>query len=164
MGYTFTIGEAEIESFDDYIRIGAVGAVDMDAPAHDDFVGQSNSRSPSYTGWSEFCREAGITELFYGQGWSREERRHLEPSATFHRESIYLAEHPGCARIIPGDLTYVREARKAYLEKNPGAVPGFQDEIGVDNGTDSTLARLIWLEFWLDWALKNCKIPVIQNT
>jgi hypothetical protein len=29
---------------------------------------------------------------------------------------------------------------------------------------DGNLARLRWLEWWVDWALKNCKLPAVGNT
>jgi len=73
MGYTLTIGEAKLsyEPEDLYLTIEAEGATHEDAPDHDRFTGKSNSRSPSYTAWADFCREAGLYELFYGQGWDR---------------------------------------------------------------------------------------------
>lgn len=163
MGYTLTVGEAHIEVYDDYICIAAEYATSDDAPTHCHFTKNSNSRSPSYTAWSEFCKEAGITELFYGNGWSREERRYI-PNQEFYRETIYFGDHPGAAVIIPQDLNYIRAARERREATNGGREPGFWDDNGVDNGKDHVLARLLWLEFWIDWALKNCENPVIQNT
>jgi hypothetical protein len=163
MGYNLTIGEAVIEVNDEYVRIAAEFAESDDAPTHCHFTKNGNSRSPSYTAWSEFCKAAEIYELFYGEGWSREERRYI-PKQDFYRETVLLGEHPGAAVIIPADLTYIRDARIKRELINGGREPGFWDDDGVDNGKDHVLARLLWLEFWFDWALKNCENPVIQNT
>lgn len=166
MGYNFKIGNAclRYEKGDEYINIDVESATHPDAPAHDEFVGIGNMRSPSYTAWSDFCREAGIFELFYGQGWSREDRRNMECTEDFHRESPLIASHPGAMALIPGDLEFVRAARIKREQTNGGKPPGFWNDDGTDNGNDPTLARLLWLEFWFDWALANCEIPTIKNT
>jgi hypothetical protein len=166
MGYTFTIGNARLRYHkgDESISIEAVPATHQDAPAHDPFVGIGNSRSPSYTAWTDFCKDAGIYELFYGQGWSREDRRYLPCSEGFHREKPLRDEHPGAVPLLPADLEYVRAARIRREKTNGGRPAGFWEDDGTDNGNDHTLARLLWLEFWIDWALENCEIPIIQNT
>lgn len=163
MGYNLTIGEAVIDCSDEYIHIDAEYASHPDAPAHCPYTKNGNSRSPSYTAWSDFCKAAEIYELFYGEGWSREERRYI-PKQDFYRETILIADHPGAAVIIPQDLDYIRAARERRAANNGGREPGFWDNEGVDNGKDHVLARLLWLEFWVDWALKNCKNPVIHNS
>ena len=172
MGYTLTIGNAALryDADDLYLCIEAEGATHPDAPDHDKFTGKGNSLSPSYTVWSDFCRDAGIYELFYGQGWSREERRYLECSEDFHRETPLLAHHPGYAPICRADLDFVKAARERREQSNGERPPGFFDYGAetdwkeVDNGTDPVLARLVWLEFWLEWALGNCAIPIIENS
>lgn len=166
MGYNLTIGEANLDydASDLRIRIRAKFATHPDAPTHDDYVGNGNSRSPGYGAWSEFCKEAGITELFYGTGWSREERRYKECSESFHRETPLLANHPGAQPICQGDLDYVRQARIRREQTNGGKEPGFWDDDNRDNGKDPQLARLLWLEFWFDWALKNCQMPIMENS
>jgi hypothetical protein len=172
MGYNISIGQAEIEYDQDllYMTIGVENATHVDAPDHDPFTGNGNSRSPSYTTWSDFCKDAGITELFYGQGWSREDRWYRPCSDDFHRETPILRDHPGAQPINEHDVEYVQRKLADYKELHPDAIPGFWDygkETDwkvVDNGTDPVLARFIWLEFWMDWAVKNCKQPVIANT
>ena len=163
MGYNLTIGEASIKVDDEFIYIGAEPASDSDAPDHCPYTGKGNTRSPSYTAWSDFCKQAGVYELFYGDGWSRTEMRNI-PKYDFYRETILLQDHPGAAVIIPEDLEYVRKARKNYEINNGGKEAGFWDEYDVDNGKDPTLARLLWLEFWIEWALKNCKNPIMANS
>jgi hypothetical protein len=170
MGYDIAIGEARIRYHkgDEHIDIDVVHTTHPDAPAHCPYTGIGNSRSPSYTAWSDFCKDAGIYELFYGQGWSRDERRYLGCSEDFHRETPLLSEHPGAFALLPADLEYVRAARIRREQTNGGKPAGFWDydiERGeIDNGNDHVLARLLWLEFWIDWALKNCEIPTIKNT
>lgn len=170
MGYNISIGNAVLDytKGDEYIRITVEPAANDNAPDHCPYTGKGNSRSPSYTAWSDFCRNAGIEELFYGQGWSREERRYLSCSDNFHRETPLLAEHPGAFALLPADLEYVTAARTRREQTNGGKPPGFWDydqERGeIDNGTDHVLARLLWLEFWMKWALENCERPAIGNT
>jgi hypothetical protein len=85
-------------------------------------------------------------------------------SEAFHRETPLIADHPGAVPLLPGDLEYVRAARIRREQTNGGRPPGFWEDDGTDNGNDHTLARLLWLEFWIDWALDNCEVPIIQNT
>ncbi len=169
MGYTITIGNGVLgyTKGDEHLRIRAERATHADAPAHCPYTGNGNSRCPSYTAWHDFCKDAGIHELFYGQGWSRDERRYLECGDEFHRETPLLAEHPGAFALLPADLEYVRAARVRREATNEGKPPGFWDYDArgeVDNGKDHVLARLLWLEFWIDWALTNCTIPTIENS
>jgi hypothetical protein len=35
--------------------------------------------------------------------------------------------------------------------------------LGFKDGQDFHGARLVWLEWWVRWALDNCKVPVIYN-
>jgi hypothetical protein len=170
MGYNITIGNAYLQYTrgDEHMSIMVEAATNENAPDHDPFTGKGNSRSPSYTAWHDFCREAGIHELFYGQGWSREERRYLECSEGFHRETPLLAEHPGAFPLFHEDLQYITAARIRRQQTNGGRPPGFwdwDDERGeIDNGNDHVLARLVWLEFWIEWALGNCERPAIANS
>lgn len=166
MGYNITVGQAEIfyDKEDLFIRLGAEFAEQEAAPDHDKHTLKGNSRSPGYIAWHEFCKDAGITKLFYGQGWSMDARSYLPCSDAFHRETPLLRDHPGAQPIGPKDLAYIRAARKTREETNGGRPPGFWEDDGVDNGKDPTLARLLWLEFWFDWAIKNCSMPVVANS
>jgi len=170
MGYNITIGEADLfyEQEDLALWIEAQGATHPDAPSHCRFTGNGNSRSPGYIAWSEFCKEAGVTELFYGGGWQYP--GYAPCSDGFHRETCLLHEHPGAQVIGKDDADYLTRKLAEYRQKHPNAVPGFWDWgkhtewKEVDNGTDPTLARLMWLEFWFRWAVENCKRPIVQNS
>lgn len=162
MGYTFKIGNAvpEFSKDDDYLmaRWAVQPTTHPDAPTfpNDQMTGNSNIRSPSYTGWYEFCKDTGIYDVFY------------EASKQLH------AGHPGCVLLKQSDLDMVRKAREEW-QKTTTLPPGFEgwpvyDEISremrsPDQGKyDGYLARLIWLEWWMEWALNNCETPAIQNT
>lgn len=172
MGYTLTIGEATMEHHPEYasLRVGAERMTHPDAPKHCPYTKDSNSRSPSYSGWEDFCKEAGpaVYELFYGGGWNDGHYVCVD-NPDNPREAPIMAEHPGYAVLTPYDLKVFREARQRREKTNGGKPPGFFDEDpktfkSIDNGTDATLARLLWLEFWTEWALKNCKVPILENT
>lgn len=153
MGYTFTIGNAVPSHSKDNFPCLYAGwkvepATHPDAPTfpNDEMTGNSKSRSPSYGAWVDFCRDAGIYGLFY------DERGRL------------LGGHPGCVGIDQDfaggvSLALRRVRAKATLP------PGFEgwDYKGPPR-YDYTLARLMWLDFWVRWALENCETPAIQNT
>jgi hypothetical protein len=162
MGYTFKIGNAEPEfSKEDgklYAAWTVSGTKSEDAPTFpgDELTGNGNSRSPSYSVWPEFCRAAGIYDLFF------DDRGDL------------IGGHPGCILITDRHLSEVRAASKrmqAAATKPPGfcGYPKFDREsrkwITPDEGVyDHNLARILWLEWWMEWAVKNCDTPAIQNT
>lgn len=168
MGYTLTIGNAKlkVDKEDLILDIDVEGFASDDAPTfpNDQVTGNTSSRSPSYTAWHGFAEVAGITNLFYGGGWDRDLRGYRSCPEDYHREEGLLAHHPGAALLCDKDLEVVREARKKWEDDHPGAVPGFDGWSGEKTGLDYILARLLWLEFWIDWALKNCEVPALGNT
>lgn len=162
MGYNFTIGNAVPEFRNEDGELSArwvvEGASSDDAPTfpNDDATGNGNGRSPSYSVWADFCRDTGLYDLFY------DERGHLH------------AGHPGCVMLKRSDLERVKEARDEW-QKKATLPPGFagypefnkekQEWEHADDGKyDGALARLIWMEWWMAWALDNCETPAIQNT
>jgi hypothetical protein len=153
MGYTFTIGNASPKfSKDDFPYLSArwevEGATHPDAPVfpNDEMTGNSNSRSPSYTVWSDFARETGLYQFFY------DDRGHLN------------AVHPGCIGLTKEDADLISAALARY-QVSALLPPGFE---GWDyNGParyDYHLARLIWLDWWVRWAVENCETPAMENT
>lgn len=99
MSYSLKIGEAELEyeKEDLFLRISAKLISSPNAPDHDRYIGQTNERSPSYSGWHEFCREVDLETLFFGSGWSREQRCYLPCPEGYHRENPLIKDHPGYA-------------------------------------------------------------------
>lgn len=149
MGYSFTIGNGVMVKHSDMFSRWEVEDVELaSAPRFDDdeMTGRSNSRSPSYSGWESFCRAAGssVFNLFY-----RTPDGHTG-------EGTLIPEHPGAAKIEQKHVDVIAAALEAC--KKRGTVAGFRE------GQDSTLARLMWLHFWFNWAVENCENPMIQNT
>lgn len=143
MGYKITIGDLTLDTETGAPTVAYTARAD--APDHDPAVDVGNVRRPSYTAWEAFCRISGLEPLFFGC------------PAGGHRETGLMAEHPGIARLLPGDLEAVRDARVARQSAMGEIDPGFGP------GEDQTLARLIWLEYWIEWAVSNCANPSLAN-
>lgn len=170
MGYNLKIGEAKIHFDSEYaaVRIETDGFKNPDAPTfpNDTMTENTSWRFPSYTGWSEFCKESGLYPLFYGKGWDPVYRQNVTDEETIPwRERPILDHHPGVALIVFKDLDFIRKCLKQYKKTAPKKKPGFEGWNGEDADVyDPILARLIWLEYWFDYALKNCKVPVMTNS
>ncbi len=153
MGYTFIIGNATVNaSKEDFPELHAAWDVEEmehpEAPTfpNDEVTGRSNVRCPSYSVWADFCDKVGITELFY------DERKNLH------------AGHPGCIGITAEWADAVHKARVKYEGKS--TLPaGFEDDWGYrgEPNYDYHLARIIWLDWWTQWAIANCETPAIAN-
>jgi len=162
MSYSIYIGAGEPEHDTEDCQLSARWVVESvthdEAPEfpNDAMTGKSNSRHPSYSGWSDFCDEAGLYDLF------------------FDKEVGLMSSHPGCEMI---QERHVAEVKKALCRWRKSAVkpPGFSG-FGVYNKVtecwettdegkyDHILARLIWLDYWMTWALETCEVPAIHNT
>ena len=147
MGYYIAIGNA-VPKFDKddgelYARWVVEETSNENAPS---FIGDvctenRNIRLPSYTGWGEFCDKVGLTELFYD------------------RYEGLFRQHPGCVMITQEHYQTVVDALEEY-QKHTKRPPGY-DEFG---NYDYNFARLMWLEYWMKWALENCETPAIFNS
>jgi hypothetical protein len=153
MGYNFIVGNAVPKhSKDDFPELRASWQVEIvelpEAPSFpNDVANHSNYRSPTYSAWANFCRNTGLYEFFY------DECGHLH------------ARHPGCIGITKEDADFVTAALNRYRAKAT-LPPGFEkgwDHQGPPN-YDYDLARLIWLEWWMQWAVKYCETPAIENS
>ena len=162
MGYDIYIGCGRPEHTTEYCQLSARwvvdGVVHDEAPTfpHDSMTGQGNGRHPSYSGWSDFCREAGLYELF------------------FDKNDGLLASHPGCEMIQEHHVAKIKKALSRW-QKTATKPPGFAGfgkfneetkewETPDEEKYDPILARLIWLDYWMTWALETCEVPAIQNT
>ena len=154
MGYIFKIGNATPHfSKADFPYLEArwrVEDVEIESAPNfpNDFGGQSNMRMPTYTAWYNFCKNVGLYEFFYVDSYR------------------LASEHPGCVGITKEDVDMVTEALRVYQRK--AALPaGFEssDILKDDHipSCDGDLARLIWLEWWMRWAIENCETPAIEN-
>lgn len=165
MGYTLRIGELEIDFNTDKdcprIYCSAKGVAHDCAPAYGEPTDKENQRWPSYSSWSEFCRFVGLYDLFYGKNIDRETTR----------DDALLYEHPGCIPLTEKHRLEVNSAYEAFKAKYPSATPtygepqddmlSYDEENPVENGQ---MCRLVWLHYWINWALDNCEQPVFQNT
>jgi hypothetical protein len=61
-------------------------------------------------------------------------------------DDYFIPEHPGYKKIDAEFKSKVDNAYKRLYGKNPD-----QD------------VRLAWLKYWTDWAIENCKNPVLHN-
>jgi len=172
MGYTLKIGEACFEGDKDeaYLRVWAKSEAHDDAPTfpNDEMTGNGNSRSPSYTGWAEFCRDTGLYGMFYGLDGRRDPYMKEDPSC--HRETPILSDHPGFAALNAADVLAVRHALDQHITKHGDLTPGFrgwaekEEDAPSDANACAARARLIWLHYWTDWAVNNCENPVLVNS
>lgn len=149
MSYDIFIGNAVIDAGDSDNDTPAVSAtvhrIKLDAAPSfigDEMTGNGNSRHPAYSAWSGFCESAGLLDLF------------------FNEDTGLMREHPGCFKLQWRHLEIVRSALETFRSRNPDVKPLF-----AENGDERSplLARLIWLEWWMTWALKNCPCPAVYN-
>lgn len=159
MAYTIRIGECyiyESEEGDLWVDVEEVKHSDAPTFPGDDMTGNSNDRGLSYLAWSQFCEKAGLNDLF------------------FHKETGLMREHPGCFVLKQEHVDIVEKARTAWQKENPGTTPGWcvchecrplenKEKMVAHVETDFTLARLLWLEYWMKWAMKKCKKPGVYN-
>jgi hypothetical protein len=145
MGYDIYIGEWDegAKSVDPEGTPQTVAHLERpEAPAFEgDDSGRTNVRRPSYGAWERFCGDTGLRELF------------------FDRRVGLMREHPGTTRLTRAHLATIRRALNAYRDAHPNATSTF---VSGDE-RDHHLARLTWLEWWVDWALANCERPAIHN-
>lgn len=141
MGYNITIGEACFDKNPEYatddggVLTTANGVRHDNAPAFGEPTDYTNERWPSYTAWADFMEKAGLSGV-----------------------NLMAGGHPGLQLVTKEVRDAVHEALTLFKARNPGIDPGYED------GQSPTLARLVWLDYWLTWALENCETPVIANS
>lgn len=147
MGYSIYIGEYKVTPPDpefpedgEYICVEDVECDDAPTFLGDGMTGHSNSRHPSYGGWSDFAWEVGLHDFFFDQ------------------QTGLMREHPGTFDLEKSHLLAVQEALVEYRKEYPHIKPRF----GASD-VEANLARLIWLAWWIEWTLANCKRPSISN-
>lgn len=65
----------------------------------------------------------------------------------WHNEKF--ERHPGCVGLTKEDVEIVADALKDYVPKDED---------------DWNKNRLIWLDYWVRWAVENCETPAIENS
>ena len=165
MGYTLTIGNAELHSE----WPGECGpearwtipVVELpDAPLSPDITGRSNERSPGYIGWDRFVAAVGLRDVFFDK----------------NRGDCLIAQHPGIVPLTHNHLAAFERAQREYVAAHPGSKPGAcgcatcdpfpasDNKPSHDPAFDFNLVRLEWLVWWTRWALKKCERPAFENT
>lgn len=151
MGYTIKIGEARFHKDEEFAFIGINVRSERHeaAPAFGEPTDYTNERWPSYITWSEFIKTVGLYDLFTD------------------RERGLMRSHPGEALLIQKHQAVIHEALEKYRLAS-GKKPGFSEtllgeKIPGQEDTDPYLARLIWLDYWVTWAVANCENPVLVN-
>lgn len=149
MGYNLYIGEAVVRSDMEDRRADVVVEVidgeSLGAPLNstDDHL---NRIYPSYSAWAEFCRNVGLTEVFFagrnpcpaGVWWKGESGKDYEG---------LIIQHPGCAALTDDHYKAFVVARERYKSEE-----------------EYDLKRLDWLVWWTRWAIDNCKYPSFCNS
>lgn len=149
MGYNIYIGNA-VPEFDksDFPYLSARWSVEhAEHPDAPDFSADgcpsknTNARFPSYGAWDDFTKWAGIHAMFYDE------------------DEGFFRPHPGCCGIT---ISQVEEVESMLRHKKSVATlpAGFSE----DGTKDHNLARLMWLAFWMRWAVDNCETPAIFNS
>lgn len=166
MGYNIGIGELEVH-YDvngEYISIDAKGTTHPDAPefGKGDISGKGNYRYPSYSAFAGWCDELNIRDVFY-----------TENGTDYYSGKIrYVMKggHPGATPLTKEMYDTIKSTLDKYRIDHPDSIlptpENTQDLKPFDEDPihDYTLARLVWFEFWMKWALENCKQPVISNS
>jgi hypothetical protein len=151
MGYVIKVGNAIPHVNENYILGWEVtNSIHQDCPT---FVGDNNKtnvRAPSYSVWADFCRNVGLEDMFYIPAHNKTGKK-----------------PKGVILLTQDSLGLVSNSLAEYKNKVK-IPPGFEeDDYATANATipgnyDGHLARLIWLAWWIEWALSNCKMPALS--
>jgi hypothetical protein len=85
----------------------------------------------------------------------------------YHPVDGLLRPHPGTKLLTSLHRDSIKEARKRWEENHPNAIPGFwkdDEPTEQEKDYDAILARLIWLDYWVSFAVENCEFPCLQNS
>jgi len=109
------------------------------------FPGDANPRQnlhqPTRSDWDEFCRSVGLHDLFFAAG------------------DGLMAERPGTARLTRDHARAVHEALVRFVDERRETDPSFAS----GRAGDSHLARLMWLDWWMHWAVKRFDEPAVHT-
>ncbi len=155
MGYTIKIGNATPKFSKDDGELYAAWVVELvdkkDAPAFGEPTDFENQRRPAYTAWEDSMKALGLHSMFFSHG------------------DGLMSQHPGCKIINAKHVAKVKDAIAKRRAINGGKPAGFfsydtKSNTNFDNGNDPDLARCVWLEYWMSWAVENCDTPAIENS
>ncbi|HEY1697966.1 MAG TPA: hypothetical protein VGG39_37660 [Polyangiaceae bacterium] len=98
---------------------------------------RQNFHQPKRSDWDEFCRVVGLHDIFFAPG------------------DGLLAERPGNVRLTRDHARAVHEALVRFVDAERDTHPCFAS----GRPGDCHLARLMWLDWWIHWALKRFDEP-----
>ncbi len=150
MGYSLSIGEATLIRHEEdpdghwkeYIEVGVHEINDPASPAFGEPSDYTNTRWPSYIDWWAFCEFTGLIEIM------------------FDEDGNIKGGHPGNFFITGKFKQVIDGAHLNHMKTYPDATPVY----GSNKPEDYHLCRLLWLKYWTDWALENCKNPIFSNS
>ncbi|SRR5579883_1472521 len=121
-------------------RTGNGGAQEITLPqapvfAGDELTGQSNKRQLSSRAFEEFCAATGLSAIL---------------SQPLKRQ------HPGSLEITRTLVSQIAVAQRTYEKRH--RLPA-----GFGPFHDAHKARLRWLCWWMEWALRTCRQPVLAH-
>lgn len=148
MGYSLYIGQGRLLRHKQwtgshYARARCI--THKGAPAYGEPTDGTNMRWPSYSSWTKFCYFVGLTDMF------------------FNPETGLMRNHSGCEPLLPVHKEQIDFALIELMKKYPHAIARMSDD-GAYGDCDMQLARLMWLKYWVDYALKHCSSPVFYNS
>lgn len=161
MGYSLTIGELEVQysrehEDNPYVCCSAKSEKHDAAPAFGEPTDHTSERWPSYGGWHDFAEFVGLEKLFFGRD---------------ERDDALIANHPGCVPLTETHRREVNAAFEAFKIRYPNAVPTYGEKQERSWQTDPNnpeenayMCRLVWLHYWVNWAIDNCERPVFENS
>lgn len=135
MGYTIIIGQLDPTLEPDEYPIQITEDIDAPIFEPDKATNNTNVRKVMYSEWEQFTRNVGLYDLF------------------FDPQTGLISDHPGFKNLTHDHL---RQVNEAYL---------LFETFGEFTGDRSMdYVRLVWLRFWIKWALDNATDPVIYNS
>lgn len=174
MSYNIYIGNAEID-YDNGLNEGEwprvrVTVNEVEHPAapvfeNDDMTKNSNNRHPGYSSWGDFIDKTNLSGVFWGDDGLMSTHPGIKPLNETHYQAIHAALETYRA-------TLSEDTKPGFLNNFKYNVDGKISGLMTDEEfeayriamkVDAHLARLIWLEWWVRWALDNCQYPAIYN-
>lgn len=155
MGYSLYIGQGRLLKHktlvdSSYARPRTI--IHKGAPAYGEPTDGTNMRWPSYSSWTGFVKFVNLRDMF------------------FNLENGLMRNRSGCEPLLATHKAQIDFALTELMAKYPLAVARMSDN-GIYNQpyqnsflADGHLARLAWLKYWVDYALKHFSSPVFYNS
>jgi hypothetical protein len=102
---------------------------------------RQNVHQSTGSDWDAFCLATDLHGLFLAPG------------------SGLMAEQPGTVRLAREHARAVHAALEQFIYAHRGADASFAS----GRAEDGHLARLLWLDWWMHWAIRRCEAPAIHN-